>query len=182
MADSKISALSDGSTPAGSDAFAVARSGGTTKKLTWTELLAAMSGSEIGYDQITSSVNITGTSEASSTTIITCGSHTFDGSPVLVTFSTQQLVTPTPSGAAVVVSLWEGATEITELTQANNASLSTAQMIVPATGMYRFTPSAGTHTYTVQAYTTSMTGTPKIGAGSGGTAGIAPAFIRFTKV
>lgn len=42
MSDSKISALTDGTTPAATDAFAAARSGGTTVKLTWAEILAAI--------------------------------------------------------------------------------------------------------------------------------------------
>lgn len=55
MADSKISALSDGTTPSGSDQFVIARAG-ANNKLTWTELLAAMphalSTSQLGYTTI----------------------------------------------------------------------------------------------------------------------------------
>lgn len=42
MADSKISALTDGTTPASTDAAPFARSGGTTVKLTWAEMKAAI--------------------------------------------------------------------------------------------------------------------------------------------
>lgn len=42
MADKKISALTDGTTPASTDLIPVARSGGTTVQLAWSELLTAI--------------------------------------------------------------------------------------------------------------------------------------------
>jgi hypothetical protein len=47
---------------------------------------------------------------------------------------------------------------------------------------YRFTPSAGSHTYSFGATASSTTGTPQIGAGAGGGAVQAPAFLRILKV
>jgi hypothetical protein len=141
---------------------------------------ALPSGFEFGYDQITSAVNITATTEATSNAIISCAAHSFDGAPVLAYFNTQQGVPSSVTGNAIVISLWEGVTELTELCQLNNALA--GQNITSLSGPFRFSPSAGSHTYTVAAYTTSTTGTPKVGAGSGGVAGVAPAYIRFTKV
>jgi hypothetical protein len=40
-------------------------------------------GHEFGYDQITSTVNVVGTTQGAGTTIITCAAHVFDGGPVM---------------------------------------------------------------------------------------------------
>ena len=145
-------------------------------------------GYEIGYDQITSPVNVTSTTESSGTTIISCAAHTFDGGAVICSFSTDRIVLPNAGGSGtpnyVIVSLFEGSTQITRLafalTASGDAGYATGQL--PAVGAYRFTPSAGSHTYTISACASSTTGTPNIQAGSGGTGGDAPCFCRFTKV
>lgn len=182
MADSKISALTDGTTPATTDASPWARSGGTTVKLTWAELLAAMPGHEIGYDQITSPVNVASTTEATGTSIIAGSSYTFDGAPVICEFWAPHIYAGSASATFVVVSLFEGSTEITKLVQVSNPAQAVNGPQLPAVGRYRFTPSAGAHTYKATAFATSTTGTPAVGAGVGSTGGEAPAFLRFTKV
>lgn len=179
MADSKISALTDGTTPATTDASPWARSGGTTVKLTWAEMKAAMPGSEIGYDQITSNVNIASTTEASGTTIITCAAHVFDGAAAMATFFTPIVFDGTSAGSTIVVSLFESSTQIGRLVSAYVAA---GGIAVGVSGMLRFTPSAASHTYAVTAYVSSLTGTPSVTAGAGGTATYVPSFIRFTKV
>ncbi len=138
-------------------------------------------GYEIGYDQITSNVNVVSTTESSGTTIISAAAHLFDGGPVVAEFFGFLL----PANVAAVedflaVSLFEGATQISRLAILD---LFAASLIEAAIGgRYRFTPTAGLHTYTVTAFVNSTSGTPKVIAGSGGTAGNPPAFIRFTKV
>lgn len=138
-------------------------------------------GFEIGYDQITSPVNVASTTEATGTTVITCGAHTFDGGLVLATFWCPFLTQGSNAGVSVTVSLFEGATQITRLAVQSTAGTA-IQAANPGTGMFRFTPTAASHTYTVTAFASSTTGTPQVGAGAGGTAAYAPAFIRFTKV
>lgn len=128
-------------------------------------------GFEIGYDQITSPVSVTATTEAAGTTVISCAAHTFDGSAVFVTFFAASV----SGGGACNVSLFEASTQITELADSNPGASGN-----PITGMFRFTPTAGSHTYTVTAFRTVSNAT--IQAGSGGTAGFPPCFIRFTKV
>lgn len=69
MANSKISALTDGTTPADTDAFPVSRSGGTTQKLTWsqirnaivplhTEVNASTWGTSVKYASLTKNENL----------------------------------------------------------------------------------------------------------------------------
>lgn len=138
-------------------------------------------GFEINYTQITSNANVTDTSEATATALISPAAITFDGTAVLVEFFCASVLTDTAAaGDQLIISLFEGSTQITRLAVLN--SLVTSQHREPVVGRYRFTPTAAAHTYKVTAFTTSTTGTPTLAAGSGGTAGMPPAFIRFTKV
>lgn len=137
-------------------------------------------GYEISYTQITSPVNVVSTTEASGTTIISPGAITFDGGLVLLEFWAPYVIPPHVVGDAITINLFEGATQITRLIQL--AAASTSPGFTPEIARYRFTPSAGAHTYTITAYVDITTGTPGVGAGSGGTGGCAPCFLRFTKV
>lgn len=133
-------------------------------------------GTEIGYDQITANVSVTSGTESAGTTVISCAAHTFDGAPVLATFYSPVIVPG--SAGTIVVSLFEGSTQISRL---GAVALSSASVIdIPTTMLLRFTPSVGSHTYTVTAFQAANTGT--IIAGSGGTGAYPPTFIRFTKI
>ena len=137
-------------------------------------------GYEISYTQVTASVNVVSTTESSGTTIFSPGALTFDGTLVIVELGGHLF---TPSGAAgdqLVVSLFEGATQITRLAVAQTVAAS--NLIVPMSNRYRFTPSAGSHTYTITAFANVTTGTPRVLAGNGSTGGNPPAFVRFVKV
>lgn len=136
------------------------------------------SSTELGYNQITASVNITDTLEATATALITASAITFSGATVLCQVFTQELLSPT--GGFAALTLFEGSTEITRLCVLNGVS--GAQVGVPVFAQYRFAPSAGSHTYKVCGWVASTTGTPQLIAGSGGTAGPAPAYIRFVTV
>jgi hypothetical protein len=137
-------------------------------------------GFEINYTQITAGVNIVSTTEATPTTIISPGAITFDGSAVRVEFFSYGVVSPAVQGGASVILLFEGATEITRL--AVVISPAAVNLEAPVYAAFRFTPTAGSHTYTIAARATSTTGTPTVEAGAGGTATPPPAFVRFTKV
>ncbi len=136
-------------------------------------------GQEIGYDQITGTVNVASTTEATGTTIITCAAHQFDGAPVIAEFFSPVCATGTTLQDILFVCLFEGATQIGRLCLLDNPAA--AQALCFLTGKLRFTPTAGSHTYTVTAFATSTTGTPQVGAGAGGTGANVPAYIRFTK-
>lgn len=137
-------------------------------------------GFEIGYDQITGNVVIASTTEATGTTLISCAAHTFDGSPVMVEFFASFFLTGTTAASDVIVSLFEGATQISRI--ASMQTPAAAQTGVPLIGRLRFTPTAASHTYTVTAFATNVTGLPQVAAGAGGTGTSAPAYCRFTKV
>lgn len=138
-------------------------------------------GYEFGYDQIVSPVVTASTTEASGTTVISCAAHTFDGSPVIALFFAPYIDSGTSSGNTMRVCLFESTTEIGRLCEVNNTSAFNQR--APGVGAIRFTPTAGVHTYTVTCYSgTANSGTPGVGAGSGGTGAYVPAFIRFIKV
>lgn len=138
------------------------------------------SGAEISYSQITAPVNITSTTEATGTTIISPGAISFSGAAVVVHFFAPYIATTTNAvNQGVIVSLFEGATQITRLCSAFTQS-TTSGRLESISGVYRFTPSAGSHTYTVTAFTASTVGTPRVQAGPGGTGADSPAFLRFT--
>lgn len=139
-------------------------------------------GYEFGYDQITAPVNIASTTEATPTTVISCAAHVFDGAAVLCTVFFPYVETGTAASNNVFVSLWEGATDLGRFGVVGPAS-TTLQELLPFVGFYRFTPTAASHTYTITAYANSTTGTPQVGADTGGAGGhYQPGFARFTKV
>lgn len=130
---------------------------------------------EFGYDQITSSVNCTSTTEASGTAIISCAAHIFDGSPVWAHFWAPTIVTP--SNNHLYISLFEGATQLGRFTDFYINSSVTTQG--PMIGRFRFTPSAASHTYTVTGH--CNVGSAVVSAGAGGTGTLMPANIVFQK-
>jgi len=137
-------------------------------------------GSEVGYDQITAPVSVVSNTEATGTTVISCAAHTFDGSPVFAVFFAPFVSSDATAGHQLIVSLFEGATQIGRLLN-YVAPTSTANNTQAITGMLRFTPSAASHTYTVTAFMVTA-GSGTVGAGTSGTGNNVPAFIRFTKV
>ncbi len=138
-------------------------------------------GFQFGYDQITAPVNVVSTTEATGTTVITCAPHTFDGAPVLAHFFAPEATLPSTAANTLACSLFEGATQLGRLTW-SASNLSAEQINMPLSGFLRFTPTVGSHTYTVTCFVSATNGTPQVNAGVGGTATFVPAFIRFTKV
>lgn len=163
----KITGLANGSAPTDAAAFG--------------QLPTVFPGQEIGYAAITSSVSVTDTSESTATALISSGDLSFDGAPVIAEFFSPKVVPPATVQGGIVITLFEGATQIGRFGQILN-SLSGLSDAYEFFARYRFTPSAGTHTYKLCAWVTSTTGTPQIVAGPAGTAAYMPAFLRFTKV
>jgi hypothetical protein len=138
-------------------------------------------GFEFGYDEITSGVNITGTTAATATTIITCAAHTFDGAAVLVEFYSPQVALDTgAAGDTLGIDLWEGASDLGGFSFLRSV-ITASQNYATVRATHRFTPSAGSHTYLLKAYASSTTGTPSINGGAGGAGINFSAFVRFTK-
>ena len=137
-------------------------------------------GYEWSYTQITASVNVTGTAEGSATTVISPAAFTPDGQPLVCLFGA---IVKTPNNAAgdsIIVGLYEGASLVSRVGWGWTNVAGTA-MFVQVLGHYRFTPTAAAHTYTIQAYVNTNTGTPQVVAGAGGSAANPPAFVRFVK-
>lgn len=142
-------------------------------------------GYEINYTQITSSVNVTSTTEATGTTLLSPGAITFDGTAVLVHVFAPYVLLPQATSVldSIVISIFEGSTQIGRISHIGMQDLTTGQQVrLPCSGFYRFTPSAASHTYTITAFVNSTTGTPQFACGNGGTGNPLPAFVRFTKV
>jgi hypothetical protein len=135
-------------------------------------------GAELGYAQITAPVTVTSATEASGTVVIAAPAFTFDGNLVMCEVIAPYVSTAAVAGAGLALCLFEGATEIAKL----GIVLSVAAQVQYATwsSRLRFTPTAGSHTYTVTAF--QIGGNGVVGAGAGGTGTYMPAYIRFTKV
>lgn len=140
----------------------------------------AAGGSEVGYDQITATVNITGTTSAAPTTVITCAAHTFSGAAVVLTVACPVITFGSTQNNFVTVTLWESGAQLGVLWQASQPSAA-AGGVIGMLAQYRFTPAAGAHTYLIRAWTPSTAGTPQFSAGNGGTGNNSylPAFARF---
>lgn len=132
------------------------------------------SGAELDYVQRTS--DPTGTSitatEGSPTTVLTSNSITVDGStPIIVEFYAS--VFEASTSAALIANLWEGTT--TDLGRLINI-----QATVTAHARRRFTPSAGSHTYTIRLWR-SGSATARIYSDVGGAGKYMPAFMRISE-
>jgi len=134
-------------------------------------------GYEFGYDEVTSPVTVSSTTEATGTTVIACAAHTFDGDAVIAEFFCAAAGSGSGVTATILVSLFEAATQIGRISYMN--TVAAAVQYMPLTGKLRFTPTAAAHTYTVTATRTDSDGS--LNCGVGGTAEWPPMFIRFTK-
>jgi hypothetical protein len=176
MADTKISALSADTTLDATDE-AVLNSGGTTKKITGANLMASMPGYEIAYAQITSPVTISATSEATAQDVISSGAITYDGTAVWIEFNAPRV----DQGAAgeIILVLQDGSTALGWIGYWSVGAVATIQQRNPASLRRKLTPSAGSHTYKITGFRSTVNGT--VQAGAGGSAAFMPASIRVTK-
>lgn len=138
-------------------------------------------GYEIAYDQITSTVNIASTTEATPTAIITGTSKTYEAVPYLFHFFAPYVQDSSAANGVIRVLLMEDGASIGRILTFDSITAAT-QIDAPCVGELRFTPTAAAHTFGIAAWTTSTTGTPQIGAGAGGINTDVPAFLRVTKV
>lgn len=148
--------------------------------LTDTQVITASGGLvELGYGQITSSVTVTSTSFTTPTTIIPDVTVVCDGSPILVEFYASQ--TAISSGQSqIVFALWEDGSEKHRYWLLKvNPTGSTGVDYDGVKAEVRLTPSAGSHTYSVKAF--SSPANNSVLAGSGTTTQ-SPAFLRVSKI
>jgi len=118
----------------------------------WGGAVANRPAGELAYVEYTGgAITVTPSTDATGQTILTLPAITSDGAtPVIVEFYCPRATPASVAGALVVVSLWEGATQIGRIAVAGSPAANVT--IVPIHGRYRFTPAAGTHTYTFKAH------------------------------
>ncbi len=136
---------------------------------------------ELDYVETTSDTNITATTEAGATTVVSGSAITYDGStPVIIEFFSASVEIPATASASIVFCLYDGSSSIGLIDQfrhQNSASLSRRSVV----GRRRLTPSAASHTYSIRAFMSSAI-TGIVYGGSGGSGNYVPAYIRITRV
>lgn len=136
---------------------------------------------ELDYVPITTGVNITATTEATATTIVTGSAVSYDGSTIVMIEFFSPEATPNASDNSFIrFVLYDGSSSIGYFGISFNPKLAGGSSIrMPVKLERRLTPSNASHTYSVRAYVDTGTGT--VAAGAGGTATYVPAFIRITR-
>lgn len=139
-------------------------------------------GTEVAYAQFTSSVSVASTTEATGTSVVTAPAFTADGvSAYLIEFFSPAVSAPTnAAGNTTIITAFEGATQLGRMALVQQPT-TTATMFVPVRASLKVTPSAGAHTYSINAHSNSLTGAPSVTGGSGGTSGYVPGYVRITK-
>jgi len=137
-------------------------------------------GTELDYVEITSSVNASATTEATANTVVTGSAVTYDGSTaVIIEFFSATVSSAVVTGAAVQVWLYDGSGSIGEIAFVSQSATNGA-VYGAVLARRRLTPSAAAHTYSIRA--SNINGTGVVGAGTGGSGTISPAYIRITRV
>lgn len=138
-------------------------------------------GYEIGYDPIIAGVAIPAGSTGQ--LIIAGSAHAFDGTPVIAEFYSPGVYVHSGSSLGysfVQIVLREAATAIAIM--ANPQALSPSlELRDPVCARFRFTPSAGNHTYSIYGTQNGDNFSAQVDAGNGAAGATAPAFLRFTK-
>jgi hypothetical protein len=127
---------------------------------------------EINYTEFTSSVSVTSTNSASPTDVVSSGAITYANVPHLIEFYAPQARVETAK--ALLLMLWDGATDLGIIGQVGNAASNTAPSVFLAR---RLTPTAASHTYRIRAYVTAGT-TTTLEAGAGGVNVTMPGTLR----
>lgn len=148
--------------------------------LTDTQVITASGGLvELGYSQVAANINSFGTTAAAATTVVSPMTVVCDGSPVLVEFFSCEARPSNTLNDWMIISLYQDGTEAyRQWMYFHNTGSSFDSKPIHLTA--RLTPSAGSHTFGVKAYTSSGSGT--INSNLTGVTGSAPAFLRVSKI
>lgn len=134
-------------------------------------------GSELTYNEFTSNVTVTATTEAGANTVVTATAFTSDATPVIIEFFAPSVLLFAGTAGAINCVLFEDGSPIGVLAYAENSAADAFQL--PVLGRRRLTPTAASHTYSIRAHRNGGNGT--IAAGAGGAGAYVPGYIRITK-
>lgn len=139
-----------------------------------------MPGYELDYVEVQATVNITATSAASATTIITGSAVAYDGATIILIECGMQLYTAADD-RQISLNLYDGSTEMGVLGEYRLNAETAADTRIAVRVARRLTPSAGAHTYSVRAF--ANVGSSVQAFGAAGTAGLPyPISLRITRV
>ncbi len=131
----------------------------------------------LAYNEFTSNVTITATTEGAAATIVTASAVTIaSGDKIEIEFYSPE-IWGDGTGTLTII-LADGGSSIGKL--ANFFYADSDQRATPGNLKRRLQPSAGSHTYSARAYRSAPNWTIK--AGSGGVGNLVPGFIKITKV
>lgn len=142
--------------------------------------LGSVAGAVLAHAEITANVPVAAV-YGTPVTVITAPAIVFDGGPVLLEFAAPLATAPQQINLALQLGLYEGATDLGVMASlVNNAGV--ASYNAPIFARRRFTPSAGSHTYSIKAHSTSASaGGCTVFAGPGGAGAYVPATLRIVK-
>lgn len=126
-------------------------------------------GLELAYNEFTSNVSVTATTEGTANTVVTASAVSCDGAtPVVIEFYTLQLA---KGSTYIRLFLYDGAASVGMLAE----NLATGPVVVQR----KLTPSNASHTFSIRGSVDAGTGT--VVGGAGGLAASMPGYIRITK-
>ena len=143
-----------------------------------TNAYAYPPGYEFDYAEVTTSVDISATSEATANTVVSGAAVTYDGSTIIMV----EFFAPVVGDVVITLQemnfwLYDGASSIGAIAQLKQAETGGRSAVY---GARRLTPSNASHTYSIRASIASNHA--YVYADTGGNTKRCPAFIRITKV
>lgn len=141
-----------------------------------------MPGVEVDRVTGTSNVNVTGTSSAAATTVLTGNAVTYNGSTTVdVHYFCPSAITPAASPGWITICLFESTTNLGNIAVVFT-TLNTASGRFPIAGKFRLTPTAASHTYLIKAYRDGGASTATLSGGAGGSDTLVPMEMRIVVV
>lgn len=134
------------------------------------------SGQEVTYAEITSDVTVTSSTEGTPDDVVSTGSVSYDGDPVMVTFSAPAIRAWSATNP-LRLSIWNDSTNLGIFA----ATAEPGAAGHPCSFSARITPTAGSHTIKITGYLPSGGTNGKVFCGAGGTGNLGPASIRIIK-
>ena len=136
---------------------------------------------ELAYVEMTTTVTLAATTAATSTLIVAAPAVTYTAVPHEVEFFCQHVSAPNAVGGQTLILVYDGsaAAPMGRIAFVRTPAASASQGW-PTLGKYRFTPSAGSHTYQIRGHVNTGSGSVQGGAAGGETA--VPVYIKITRL